>query len=151
MAASGAGVLQLRSVEYARNHGVRIHCRSSFDDGPGTFVLDEDETMERPLVTAVTHSTVGGARHAHRRCPTARASPAAVLSALADANVNVDMIIQNEPVSRGRTRPTCRSPSRATTCAAARAALEPLEAELGFGDDRRPTSRWGRSRWSARE
>ena len=34
MAASGAGVLQLRSVEYARNHGVRIHCRSSFDDGP---------------------------------------------------------------------------------------------------------------------
>ncbi len=57
MAASGAGVLQLRSVEYARNHGVRIHCRSSFDDGPGTFVVDEQETMERPLVTAVTHST----------------------------------------------------------------------------------------------
>ena len=57
MAASGAKVLQLRSVEYARNHGVRIHCRSSFDDGPGTFVLGEDETMERPLVTAVTHST----------------------------------------------------------------------------------------------
>ena len=39
MAASGAGVLQLRSVEYARNHGVRIHCRSSFEDGPGTFVI----------------------------------------------------------------------------------------------------------------
>src|SRR3954463_15073430 len=57
MSASGAGVLQLRSVEYARNHGVRIHCRSSFEDGPGTFVLDEQETMERPLVTAVTHST----------------------------------------------------------------------------------------------
>ncbi len=38
MAASGAGVLQLRSVEYARNHGVRIHCRSSFDDAPGTVV-----------------------------------------------------------------------------------------------------------------
>src|ERR1700750_903387 len=56
MASSGAGVLQMRSVEYARNHGVRIHCRSSFEDGPGTFVLDEQETMERPLVTAVTHS-----------------------------------------------------------------------------------------------
>src|SRR5436190_8909006 len=40
MASSGAGVLQLRSVEYARNHGVRIHCRSSFETGPGTFVLD---------------------------------------------------------------------------------------------------------------
>ena len=57
MAASGAKVLQLRSVEYARKHGVRIHCRSSFDDGPGTVVLGEDETMEHPLITAVTHST----------------------------------------------------------------------------------------------
>ena len=41
MSASGAGVLQLRSVEYARNHGVRIHCRSSFEDGPGTLVVCE--------------------------------------------------------------------------------------------------------------
>ena len=49
MAASGAKVLQLRSVEYARNHGVRIHCRSSFEDGPGTLVVSEQETMERPL------------------------------------------------------------------------------------------------------
>ncbi len=57
MSASGAGVLQLRSVEYARNHGVTIHCRSSFDDGPGTVVQDEEMTMERPLVTAITHST----------------------------------------------------------------------------------------------
>src|SRR5580693_5512218 len=57
MAASGAGVLQLRSVEYARNEGVRIHCRSSFDDAPGTVVLSEGETLEQPLITAVTHST----------------------------------------------------------------------------------------------
>ncbi len=57
MAASGAKVLQLRSVEYARNHGVQIHCRSSSEDGPGTLVVSEQETMERPLVTAVTHST----------------------------------------------------------------------------------------------
>src|SRR5205807_5709815 len=57
MAASGAGVLQLRSVEYARNHGVRIHCRSSFDESPGTVVVGEDEMMEQPLITAVTHST----------------------------------------------------------------------------------------------
>ena len=61
MAASGAGVLQLRSVEYARNHGVRIHCRSSFDDAPGTVVVSEEETMEQPLITAVTHS-LGEAR-----------------------------------------------------------------------------------------
>jgi aspartate kinase len=57
MSASGAGVLQLRSVEYARNHGVRIHCRSSFTEDPGTMVVGEEETMERPLITAVTHST----------------------------------------------------------------------------------------------
>src|SRR4051794_40216788 len=50
MAASGAGVLQLRSVEYARNHGVRIHCRSSFDDAPGTVVVGEDVTMEHPSI-----------------------------------------------------------------------------------------------------
>src|SRR5215213_4587098 len=56
MAASGARVLQLRSVEYARNHGVRIHCRSSFEDGPGTLVVAEDDTVEQPFVTAVTHS-----------------------------------------------------------------------------------------------
>src|SRR3989449_4288886 len=57
MAASGARVLQLRSVEYARNHGVRMHCRSSFEDRPGTHILGEEETMEHPLITAVTHST----------------------------------------------------------------------------------------------
>ena len=56
MAASGARVLQLRSVEYARNHGVRMECRSSFEDGPGTLVLSEQDTMERPSVTAVTHA-----------------------------------------------------------------------------------------------
>src|SRR5215210_8473013 len=49
MSASGAGVLQLRSLEYARNHGVRIHCRSSFHEGPGTVVVSEQETMEQPL------------------------------------------------------------------------------------------------------
>ena len=48
MAASGAGVLQLRSVEYARNHGVRIHCRSSFEDGPGTIVVTEAEREMEP-------------------------------------------------------------------------------------------------------
>ena len=48
MAASGAGVLQLRSVEYARNYDVRIHCRSSFEDGPGTVVVSEGENMEKP-------------------------------------------------------------------------------------------------------
>jgi aspartate kinase len=101
MSASGAGVLQLRSVEYARNHGVRIHCRSSFEDGPGTFVLTEEETMERPLVTAVTHST-DEARVTLTGVPDTPGVAGRVFTALAEANVNVDMIIQNEPETEGR-------------------------------------------------
>jgi aspartate kinase len=100
MSSSGAGVLQLRSVEYARNHGVRIHCRSSFEDGPGTLVVAEDTTMEQPMVTAVTH-----AYEARVTLTGLRDEPGVagrVFGALADANVNVDMIIQNEPVSDDR-------------------------------------------------
>ena len=73
MAASGAGVLQLRSVEYARNHGVRIHCRSSFDEQPGTVVVAEGEDDG----AAPDHSRHPlhrrGARHAGAACPTRRA------------------------------------------------------------------------------
>src|ERR687889_2698327 len=100
MSASGAGVLQLRSVEYARNHGVRIHCRSSFEDANGTFVLTEEETMERPLVTAVTHST-DEARVTLTSIPDTPGVAGRVLTALAEANINVDMIIQNEPQTEG--------------------------------------------------
>ncbi len=98
MAASGAKVLQLRAVEYARNHGVRIHCRSSFEDAPGTLVLAEDETMERPMVTAVTHSD-GEARVTLTGVRDEPGVAGRIFGALAEANVNVDMIIQNEPVS----------------------------------------------------
>ncbi len=101
MAASGAKVLQLRSVEYARNHDVRIHCRSSFEDGPGTFVLGEDETMERPLVTAVTHSTEE-ARISLLGVPDRPGAAAAIFTALARAGCIVDTIIQNEPLGEGR-------------------------------------------------
>ena len=100
MSASGAGVLQLRSVEYARNHGVRIHCRSSFTEDPGTFVVGEEETMERPLITAVTHSR-DEARVTLLGVPDQPGVAGRIFTALADANVNVDMIIQNEPVSEG--------------------------------------------------
>jgi aspartate kinase len=97
MSASGAGVLQLRSVEYGRNHGVRIHCRSSFEDGPGTLVVAEEETVEQPFVTAVTHSN----SEARVTLTGVRDEPGVagrIFTALADANVNVDVIIQNEPV-----------------------------------------------------
>jgi aspartate kinase len=101
MAASGAKVLQLRSVEYARLHNVRIHCRSSFDSSPGTFVLGEEETMERPLVTAVTHST-DEARITLLGVPDRPGAAAAIFNALADAGCNIDTIIQNEPLEEGR-------------------------------------------------
>jgi aspartate kinase len=130
MSASGAGVLQLRSVEYARNHGVTIHCRSSFEDGPGTVVQDEEMTMERPLVTAVTHST-SEARITLLGLPDRPGIAAAVLSSLAGANVNVDMIIQNEPLSDGHLADMSFTVPR-DDLAVALEALEPLRTELGF-------------------
>jgi aspartate kinase len=132
MSASGAGVLQLRSVEYARNHGVTIHCRSSFDDGPGTFVLDEDQTMERPLVTAVTHST-SEARITLTGLPDRPGIAAAVMGALADANVNVDMIIQNEPQTDGHLADMSFTVPR-DDVEVARESLAGIGDELGFGE-----------------
>src|SRR5271155_2790999 len=88
MSASGAGVLQLRSVEYARNHGVRIHCRSSFDDSPGTVVVGEGGTVEQPLITAVTHPS-DEARLQLIGVPDEPGTAGRVFSALAEANVNV--------------------------------------------------------------
>jgi aspartate kinase len=132
MAASGAKVLQLRSVEYARNHGVRIHCRSSFTDHAGTLVLTEEETMERPLVTAVTHST-DEARVTLTGLPDTPGVAGRVMTALADANVNVDMIIQNEPVSADNRADMSFTVPRDDVLSA-REALEPLKAELGIGE-----------------
>jgi aspartate kinase len=101
MAASGARVLQLRSVEYARNHGVRIHCRSSFEDGPGTLVVTEEEaeqeTVEQPFVTAVTH-TDDEARVTLTGIRDEPGVAGEIFTALAEAGINVDVIIQNEPV-----------------------------------------------------
>jgi aspartate kinase len=129
MAASGAKVLQLRSVEYARNHGVRIHCRSSFSDGPGTVVLGENETMERPLVTAVTHSTEE-ARITLLGVPDRPGAAAAIFRGLADANCIVDTIIQNEPLGAGRLAEVSFTVPH-EDLAAAEQALSPIAHELG--------------------
>jgi aspartate kinase len=127
MAASGAGVLQLRSVEYARNHGVRIHCRSSFDEQPGTVVVAEGDTMEQPLITAVTHSR-SESRITLIGVPDAPGAAARIFQALAGANVNVDMIVQNEPSSAGgRAEISFTVPREDLRVACA--ALEPLAGE----------------------
>jgi aspartate kinase len=130
MAASGAGVLQLRSVEYARNHGVRIHCRSSFKDAPGTVVVSEQDTMEQPLITAVTHSR-GEARVTLVGVPDSPGVAGRVTTALAAANVNIDMIIQNEPRSEGAQAEMSFTVPQ-DDIQAARAALEPIGQELGI-------------------
>jgi aspartate kinase len=132
MAASGAGVLQLRSVEYARNHGVRIHCRSSFEDAPGTVVLAEGElTMEQPLITAVTHST-SEAKLTLVGVPDEPGAAGRIFRALAEAGVNVDMIVQNEPTSAGGRAEISFTVPR-EDLRDARAALEPLVGD-SYGD-----------------
>jgi aspartate kinase len=130
MSASGAGVLQLRSVEYARNHGVRIHCRSSFTEAPGTFVVGEEETMERPLITAVTHSR-DEARLTLLGVPDHPGVSGRIFTALAEANINVDMIIQDEPDDEGAEAHMSFTVPR-TDLRDARAALDPIIAEVGI-------------------
>jgi aspartate kinase len=94
MAAAGARVLQLRSVEFARNHGVVLHVRSSFNDNPGTIVKEADDTMEQAIISGVTHDT-SEAKVTVRDVPDRPGVAAEVFGILAEANVNVDMIIQN--------------------------------------------------------
>jgi len=92
MAASGAKVLQLRSVEFARNHGVRLHVRSSFSDEDGTWIREEDERMlEKAIISGVTHTV----EEAIYRVEGAR--PAELFDALAEAGASVDTIIQTGP------------------------------------------------------
>jgi aspartate kinase len=129
MAASGAKVLQLRSVEYARTHGVKIHCRSSFDDSPGTVVVGEEDTMEHPLITAVTHST-DEARITLLGVPDRPGAAASIFTALAEAGCNVDTIIQNEPLGEGRQAEVSFTIS-SEDLRAAQQALEPIVADLG--------------------
>ncbi|MBS3908678.1 MAG: aspartate kinase [Actinobacteria bacterium] len=94
MASSGAKVLQLRSVEYARNHNVVMQVRSSFADSAGTVVKEEDEGMERPIISGVTHNTSEGKITIYG-VPDRPGIAAKVFKPLAAANINVDMIVQN--------------------------------------------------------
>jgi aspartate kinase len=94
MAASGGRVLALRSVEFARNHGVPLHVRSSFTWEPGTWVTNEEPTMEDPIISGVTHD-VSEAKVTIAGVPDRPGISAALFEPLADAGVNVDMIVQN--------------------------------------------------------
>jgi len=95
LAASGARVLQTRSVEYARRSGMMLHVRSSFSEDGGTWVKEEDERMEGAMVSGVAHD-VGEARVTLSGVPDRPGAAAAVFRAVADEGVPVDMIVQNE-------------------------------------------------------
>src|SRR6059036_3924745 len=89
LAASGARVLQLRSVEFARNHNVTLHVRSTFTDAEGTWIREEDEQMlEKAIISGVTHTTEETVYRLEG------ISAAALFGALAEASVNVDTIVQ---------------------------------------------------------
>ena len=94
ISATGGRVLMLRSVEFARRHGVPLHVRSSFTWEPGTWIVEEDPTMEEAVVSAVTDDTseakitVGGV-------PDRPGVAAKLFRELADRGINIDMIVQN--------------------------------------------------------
>jgi aspartate kinase len=94
MAATGAKVLQLRSVEFGRNHNVVINVRSSFNDSPGTVVKEEVEGMEQPIISGVTHDTSEGKITIYG-VPDKPGIATKLFRPLADANINIDMIVQN--------------------------------------------------------
>ncbi len=99
LASLGAKVLQTRSVELAMNHGVRVQVLSSFADevgskAPGTLVVDEDEILEQHVVSGVTYSR-DEAKVTLVEVADRPGMAAAIFGPLADANVNVDMIVQN--------------------------------------------------------
>ncbi len=99
MASLGAKVLQTRSVELAMNHGVPVQVLSSFDDAigsdmPGTLVVDEENIVEHEIVSGVTYSR-DEAKITLVRVADRPGVAAAIFGPLADANVNVDMIVQN--------------------------------------------------------
>ncbi|MEP7022002.1 MAG: aspartate kinase, partial [Pseudonocardiales bacterium] len=134
LAASGAKILHLRSVEYGRRYGVPIHVRSSFSNNPGTIVAGnlEDLAVEDAIISGVAHDrsevkvTVVGV-------PDKPGEAAAIFSELAAAEINIDMIVQNISTGgTGRTDVSFTLP--ASDGATALAALNKVRATVGFED-----------------
>ncbi len=94
MASLGSKVLQTRSVEMAMNYKVCLQVRSSFDDSPGTLIVDEDEVVEKEVISGVAYSR-DEAKITLVKVPDRPGVAASIFGPLADANINVDMIVQN--------------------------------------------------------
>jgi aspartate kinase len=109
LASLGARVLQTRSVELAMRHGVRLQVRSSFSDADGTLVCPEEEVMETNVVAGVAHSR-DEAEVTLREVADRPGIAAAIFGPLADAGINVDMIVQTISID-GRTTITFSCPT----------------------------------------
>jgi len=93
-ASQGAKVLQTRSVEMAMNHRVRVQVLSSFEDTPGTLVVDEDEILEKQVVSGIAYSR-DDAKVTLVKVPDRPGVAAAIFGPLTEHAINVDMIVQN--------------------------------------------------------
>jgi aspartate kinase len=132
LAASGAKVLNLRCVEYARRHGLPVHVRSSFAHMPGTTVTGsmEDLPMEQAIISGVAHD-VSEAKVTVVGVPDRPGEAAAIFRTLADAETNLDMIVQNvSAATTGRTDISFTLPR--TDGVVAMRALAAAQAEIGF-------------------
>jgi aspartate kinase len=130
LAANGARVLMLRSVEYARNHGVPIHVRSSFHDEEGTWVVKEEDVLEQAIISGIAHDT-SEAKVTIAGVPDRPGIAATVFRALADAQINIDMIVQNVSEA-GRATITFTLPEE--DLRRSEPVLEQLKQELGASE-----------------
>ena len=136
LAASGAKILHLRCVEYARRFDLPIHVRSSFSNKTGTLVVSdssapEGEAVEQPIIAGVAHD-LGDAKVTVVGVPDLPGKAAEIFSAVAEAGVNIDMIVQNVSGSSRRTDVTFTCPM--ADGQKALSALEKVKAEIGFDD-----------------
>jgi len=133
LAASGAKVLMPRCVEYARRFNVPIHVRSSFSGLEGTWVVgdtDKGDTMEEPIIAGVAHDR-SEAKITVIGVPDVPGSAATLFEAVARADINIDMIVQNvSAVATGVTDISFTLPS--TSLGVARAAIEGAAEAIGF-------------------
>jgi len=98
LAASGARVLALRSVEYARNHGVKLHVRSSFKPDEGTWVVKEEDMLEQAIISGIAHDT-SEAKVTIRAVPDRPGVAGRTFRPLAEAGINIGEIVQNTSVA----------------------------------------------------
>ena len=131
MASVGAKVLETRSVALAMRHHVRVQVLSSFEDRPGTLVVDEDEVVETQIVSGIAYSR-NEARITVQQVKDRPGIAAAVFGPLSEANINVDMIVQS--VSRDGVYANMTFTVGKADLPRALAVLERAREAIGFGE-----------------